>query len=99
MDPGARDGSCLSYALERGLLWPTFTEACYVFAVFGFVTASFASFFVGQEARSSESTIASAFDIAALRAEIRSLSMATTRVGHAGRTRVLGLPHALIGLA
>lgn len=47
--------------------------ALYGFAVFGFITASFASFFVGQEARSSESDVASAADIAGLRAEIRTL--------------------------
>lgn len=47
--------------------------ALYGFAVFGYITASFASFFVGQEAKSEESDVAGASDIAALRAEIRGL--------------------------
>jgi len=47
--------------------------ALYGFAVFGYITASFASFFVGQEAKSNESEVAGASDLAALSAEIRAL--------------------------
>ena len=61
--------------------WPRTVEgrllclllSVYGFAVFGYITASLASFFVGQEAQSSESEVASASDIAALRAELRAL--------------------------
>ena len=47
--------------------------ALYGFAMFGYITASFASFFIGQEAKSNESEVAGVSDIAALRAEIESL--------------------------
>lgn len=61
--------------------WPITTEgrilgfllALYGFAVFGYLTAAFASFFVGRDAESPESDIAGAQDIAALRAEIIAL--------------------------
>lgn len=45
----------------------------YGFAVFGYITASFASFFIGQEAKSDESEVAGSSEIAALRAEIQAL--------------------------
>ena len=44
--------------------------AVYGFAVFGYITASFASFFVGRDADSSEGEIVGARDIAALREEM-----------------------------
>lgn len=47
--------------------------AIYGFAVFGYITASFASFFVGRDASSVEAEIAGASDIAALREEIAGL--------------------------
>lgn len=47
--------------------------ALYGFAVFGFITASFASFLMGQEARSDESDVAGSSEIRALRAEIQDL--------------------------
>lgn len=47
--------------------------AFYGFAVFGYITASLASFFIGQEAKSKDSEVAGASDLAALRAEIRAL--------------------------
>lgn len=47
-----------------------FLLALYGFAVFGYITASFASFFIGQEARDSRSEVAGAADLAALRNEI-----------------------------
>jgi voltage-gated potassium channel len=50
-----------------------FLLSLYGFAVFGYITASFASFFVGQEAADGESDVAGAADVAALRDEIASL--------------------------
>ena len=58
--------------------WPRTAEgrvltlllALYGFAVFGYITASFASFFIGQEAQSRDGEIAGAGDLAALRDEI-----------------------------
>jgi voltage-gated potassium channel len=45
----------------------------YGFAVFGYITASFATFFIGQEADDEEGELPSARDLAALRQEIASL--------------------------
>jgi voltage-gated potassium channel len=61
--------------------WPQTVEgrmlclllAIYGFGVFGYITASLASFFVGQEARSSASDMVSRTDIAALRREVSQL--------------------------
>jgi voltage-gated potassium channel len=50
-----------------------FLLSLYGFAVFGYITASFASFFVGQEAKAKESDVAGAGDILALRDEIMRL--------------------------
>jgi voltage-gated potassium channel len=50
-----------------------FLLSLYGFAVFGYITASFASFFVGQEAKAKESDVAGAGDILALRDEIARL--------------------------
>jgi voltage-gated potassium channel len=50
-----------------------FLISLYGFAVFGYITASFASFFVGQEAQAKESEVAGAGDILALRDEIARL--------------------------
>ena len=47
--------------------------ALYAFAVFGYVTATLASFFVGRDAEAVEGEIASARSIEALRAEIAEL--------------------------
>jgi voltage-gated potassium channel len=47
--------------------------AIYGFAVFGYITASFASFFVGRDASSVDAEIVGAADIAALRDEIAAL--------------------------
>ena len=43
------------------------------FAVFGYITASFATFFIGQEAKAKESDVAGSGDIAGLRDEIARL--------------------------
>jgi voltage-gated potassium channel len=50
-----------------------FLLALYGFAVFGYITASFASFFVGRDAASDDGEVAGAMEIAALRAEITAL--------------------------
>lgn len=61
--------------------WPVTAEgrllcfllSLYGFAVFGYITASFASFFVGRDAASEEAEIVGAADVAALRQEIAAL--------------------------
>ena len=58
--------------------WPQTAEgrlltlllSLYGFAVFGYITASFATFFIGQEALDKEGDVAGAADVAALREEI-----------------------------
>jgi voltage-gated potassium channel len=50
-----------------------FLLALYGFAVFGYITASFATFFIGQEAGAKESDVAGSGDIAELRDEIARL--------------------------
>jgi voltage-gated potassium channel len=58
--------------------WPRTAEgrvltlllSLYGLAVFGYITASFASFFIGQEAEAQDSEVAGAGDLAALREEI-----------------------------
>lgn len=45
----------------------------YGFAVFGYITASFASFFVGRDAASGEAEVVGSADLAALKAEIAAL--------------------------
>ena len=47
--------------------------ALYAFAVFGYVTATLATFFVGREAANAEAELASADAIESLRAEIAAL--------------------------
>lgn len=47
--------------------------ALYAFAVFGYVTATLATFFVGRDAADGEAELAGAEDVAALRSEIISL--------------------------
>ncbi|WP_230530193.1 ion transporter [Microvirga roseola] len=50
-----------------------FLLALYGFAVFGYITASFASFFVGRDAASEQGEVVGTGDIAALRREIAAL--------------------------
>jgi voltage-gated potassium channel len=50
-----------------------FFLSLYAFAVFGYVTATLASFFIGSDAENEEAELASARSIAALRTEIASL--------------------------
>jgi len=61
--------------------WPVTAEgrilgfllSLYGFAVFGYITAAFASFFVGRDAQSHDGEVAGSGDIAALRREILAL--------------------------
>jgi voltage-gated potassium channel len=61
--------------------WPLTAEgrvlalllSVYGFAVFGYITASFATFFIGQEAHDAEGEVPGLADIASLRAEIAAL--------------------------
>lgn len=50
-----------------------FLLALYAFAVFGYVTATLATFFVGREAENPESEVAGAKEIAELKAEVAAL--------------------------
>jgi voltage-gated potassium channel len=50
-----------------------FILALYAFAIFGYVTATLATFFVGRDAESNEAELAGAGELAALREEIRAL--------------------------
>jgi voltage-gated potassium channel len=61
-----------------------FLLALYGFGVFGYITASFASFFVGQDARSPKADIAGSKDIDALRREIALLRTALRASTSAG---------------
>ena len=47
--------------------------ALYAFAVFGYVTATLATFFVGRDAENSEAELAGAKELAALREELLAL--------------------------
>jgi voltage-gated potassium channel len=47
--------------------------ALYAFAIFGYVTATLATFFVGRDAESEEAELAGAGELAALREELRAL--------------------------
>ncbi len=60
--PQTLEGRVLAYLL-----------ALYAFAIFGYVTATLATFFVGRDAESNEAELAGADELAALREEIRSL--------------------------
>lgn len=67
--------------------WPTTAEgrllssllAVYGLAVFGYITAAFATFFVGRDAEAPEGELAGASDVALLRAEIVQLREALAR--------------------
>ena len=50
-----------------------FLLSLYGFAVFGYITAAFASFFVGRDAADAEAEVAGARDLAALRHEVAAL--------------------------
>lgn len=64
--------------------WPATTEgrlltfllSLYGLAVFGYITASFASFFVGRDAEQAEAPVAGSRDLGALAQEIRELRQA-----------------------
>ena len=50
-----------------------FFLALYAFAVFGYVTAAFATFFVGRDAENDEAELAGAKQLAAVREEVVAL--------------------------
>jgi voltage-gated potassium channel len=50
-----------------------FFLALYAFAVFGYLTATLATFFVGRDAESEEAEIAGSDELAALRMEVSAL--------------------------
>jgi voltage-gated potassium channel len=60
--PKSLEGRVLCYLL-----------ALYAFAIFGYVTATLATFFVGRDAESAEAELAGADELAALREEINAL--------------------------
>ena len=62
-----------------------FLLALYGFAVFGYITASFASFFVERDAASPEGETLGTADLAALRAEISALRAELALAGAGGR--------------
>ena len=72
--------------------WPLTTEgrilafllSLYGLAVLGYLTATFASFFIGRDAEAASGPVAGAHDIAALREEIAALRLAVERNGPAG---------------
>ena len=72
--------------------WPATMEgrvlsallAVYGLAVFGYITATFASFFIGRDAEQPQAAIAGSADIVALRDEIRALR---ALIGNAGDSR------------
>lgn len=67
--------------------WPVTTEgrilcsllSLYGLAVFGYITASFASFFIGRDAEEAGGPVAGANELAALRADIASLRVELAR--------------------
>lgn len=62
-----------------------FLLALYGFAVFGYITASFASFFIDRDAESAEAQVAGVKDIVALRRELASLRAALAAGRSIGR--------------
>ncbi|HEX7026287.1 MAG TPA: potassium channel family protein, partial [Gammaproteobacteria bacterium] len=72
--------------------WPQTTEgrmlcfvlALYSFGVFGYVTATLATFFIGSDAESDEAEIANTRSIEALRKEIKALHQEVLKVNHRG---------------
>ena len=70
--------------------WPKTTEgrilalllSVYGLAVFGYITASFASFFVGRDAEEPDAPVAGSADIERLAGEIRELRVQLSRMSH-----------------
>ena len=73
--------------------WPATVEgrvlsallAVYGLAVFGYITATFASFFIGRDAEEPGTSLAGDAELSALAEEIRSLRLILERSGGAGR--------------
>ncbi|WP_207425353.1 ion transporter [Pedobacter sp. SYSU D00535] len=74
--------------------WPQTTEgrvlcfilALYGFAVFGYITATLASFFVGRDAEEQQASIAGAAEINSLRQEVQELSKLVRELKNNGQT-------------
>lgn len=79
-------GSAFWPATPEGRLL-CFLLSLYGFAVFGYITASFASFFVGRDADSEEAEVAGAKDLDLLRTEIAALRADLRRPVSAGTPR------------
>ncbi len=62
-----------------------FLLALYGFAVFGYITATLASFFIGRDAEEKDAPIASTADIEELRLEIRELTKVIVEMKNAGK--------------
>ncbi len=54
--------------------------ALYAFAVFGYVTATLATFFIGRDAENAEAEVASAAAIESLRQEVAALRQEIARL-------------------
>jgi voltage-gated potassium channel len=59
----------------RGL---AFLLSLFGYAIFGYVTATLATFFIGRDAEEADAPVAGAKDVAALKAEIAALTKAVT---------------------
>ncbi len=67
--------------------WPASLEgrflsallAVYGLAVFGYITATFASFFIGRDAEAPDAAVAGGAELAALREEIKALRVSLDR--------------------
>lgn len=74
--------------------WPKTAEgrilctllSLYGFAVFGYITATLASFFVGRDAQSSEAPVAGSTEIQQLRVEVKELKEIITRLANSKRS-------------
>lgn len=65
-----------------------FLLALYAFAIFGYVTATVATFFIGRDAASEETELASTTDVARLHEEIRLLREEVRSLGSHVERRV-----------
>ena len=90
---------CMSWGALVGMLvstmgssfWPITTEgrilafllSVYGLAVFGYLTATFASFFIGRDAEDAGAPVAGAAELTALRREIQALRLAVEKNGQA----------------
>ncbi len=82
-------------------VWPHTAEgrihcvilALYAFTVFGYMTASLATFFIGRDAENSKAEIAGAADVRALHSELRALRQEVRRLADVAASPQDGRPH------